>query len=224
MDIGTRLQARRGEFGLSVGELASQAGVALDRLAAIEGGQPPVARELGALSRALAVDVGTLLRGEERSPTRSVARFRGVDRSSGLTAGDLQLLAAASQLGVWLGGLARQLGRQVRLLALRQARPLSQGAHAGKEGGTLGSLVRDRLRRPAGPVQDVEALLADLGVHVGVGAFSTGEIDVVSLWERGGLPVVVIHRGSDRVRRVLSRRLVLAHELCHLVHDAGEGI
>jgi len=73
-----------------------------------------------------------------------------------------------------------------------------------------------------GPVRDLEKLLTQRGIHVAQVTFSSADLDAASLWERGSLPIILVNTRSARTRSTLSRRALLAHELCHLLHDSGE--
>lgn len=60
------------------------------------------------------------------------------------------------------------------------------------------------------------------GVHIARVSFSSANLDAASLWEEDALPVILLNERSPRSRSVLSRRALLSHELCHLLHDSGD--
>ncbi len=52
--------------------------------------------------------------------------------------------------------------------------------------------------------------------------FESNQIEAASLYEDGACPVVLLNDACARVVNRLSRRAILAHELCHLLHDGGK--
>lgn len=66
---------------------------------------------------------------------------------------------------------------------------------------------------------DVETLLASLGVSVADVALSDPSLDGGAVWGEGAAPVVFVNTGSRRASTAWGRRMVLAHELCHLIVD-----
>ena len=219
-----RIGQRRQEFGASVGEMASWSNLPEDRWRAIEAGESLNVVELGLVARALAVDPGTLLRGEEGSSRRSVARFRqaAVAVAARSRLAETRTLALAAELGRMGGGLHRLLGRPLALHDLRQTLPIREREEPWEEGYRLGAMARTRLGIPVGPITDVQATLEALGVHIATLPFSGPDLDAASLMEEGSMPILLLNQPSPRVARTLPRRATVAHELCHLLHDAGE--
>ncbi|MFF4424439.1 ImmA/IrrE family metallo-endopeptidase [Streptomyces sp. NPDC001549] len=81
--------------------------------------------------------------------------------------------------------------------------------------------MREEWDVPAGPIEDMVALLEDAGALVVVRDLCTTELDAVSQWPPGGYPLILLnsHAPGDR------SRFSLAHELGHLVMhgEPGEG-
>lgn len=221
--IQQRIRQRRKAFGASIGEMAEWAGLPAKRWESIESGQSFSVAELGRVARALAVDPGTFLRGEEGSPGRSVARFRqaagSVPESRMLEA---RTLALAAELGRIGGALHRLLAKPLPLAEIRRTSPISEREDPWKQGYRLGAAARKSLAIPVGPIVDLQATLESLGLHIATLPFSHEDIDAASLMEDGAMPVILLNRDSPRVASTLPRRATMAHELCHLLHDAGE--
>ncbi len=222
--IQQRIVQRRQEFGATVGDMASWASLPEERWRAIESGEALSVVELGRVARALAVDSGTLLRGEEVSARRSVARFRQavVSVPARSRTEETRTLALAAELGRIGGGLHRLLARALALSEIRQTMPISEREEPWEQGYRLGAMARDLLKIPVGPIADLRATLERLGTHIATLPFSGPEIDAASLMEEGSMPILLLNQNSPRVSRTLPRRATMAHELCHLLHDAGE--
>jgi len=90
------------------------------------------------------------------------------------------------------------------------------------QGYELGEAARDNMGIAAGPIANVEMTMNRLGIHVAYVSFSSVNIEGASLWETGSIPVILLNKKSSRVKYSLSRRAIIAHELCHLLHDGGE--
>ena len=219
--LNDRLRQRRTEFGATREEVARWAEVDPERLAEIERGSALRSWEFDAICRALAVDSGALAHGLDRTPKRSVARFKAA-RWIQPTPDDLRTLSLAAELGRIGGFLAHGVERPARLADLRSPEPIGDQAELWRQGYLLGERARRAMAPQPGPIHNLERLLAEWGVHVGRVEFASGELDAASLWEKGSLPIVLLNTKSNRSRSSLSRRAVLAHELCHLLHDSGE--
>ncbi|MGW2858180.1 ImmA/IrrE family metallo-endopeptidase [Streptomyces sp. NPDC001205] len=81
--------------------------------------------------------------------------------------------------------------------------------------------VREEWNVPAGPIDDLVALLEDAGALVVVRDLGTTDLDAVSQWPHGRAPLVLINSAASVDRS----RFSLAHELGHLImhHEPGEG-
>lgn len=221
-DIQRRIRDRREAFAAPIEAAARWAGLETERWRAIEAGAPLSVAELGRVARALAVDAGTLLRGEERSPHRTVARFRQAVPLAGPTVLEARTLALAAELGRIGGALHRLLGKSLPLAGVRKPVPVSDREEPWRQGYRLGEAARRSLGLPLGPVTDLERVLEVAGVHVATLPFSRSDVDAASLMEEGAMPVLLLNQTSSRIAQPLPRRAAMAHELCHLLHDAGE--
>lgn len=206
----------------SPAQVARWSGVPEARVAEIEAGDSMAAWELEELSRALAVDSGALARGEARNARRSLARFRIAADPTFLEPVDLRLLALAAEAGRIGGFLARELAQPMRLEELRQSRPIQEHEEPWKQGYRLGEAARSSLVPKPGPIPDLERVLEEWGIHFAGVSFQNDGLEAASVWEHGALPVILVNQSSPAARSSLSRRALLAHELCHLLHDSGE--
>lgn len=230
---GQILAERRRRFGFAVEEVARLAGVSPGEVTAIEAGTERVTmHQLEALGRALVFDPAALLRGETPPDARRLPgwfRSHAPDSPEAVPASDVRVLALAAELGE-IGEFLRGLVGEptLCLAALRSTAPIEDHEHAWRQGYELGARARARLEEldpSAGacdPLRSVQQTLERLGVHVASVALESWAHQAVSVWRPGAMPVVLLNVASDRVRRPLSRRAVLAHELAHLTHDGGE--
>lgn len=221
-DIQWRIRNRRKAFDASIEAMASWASLPAERWRAIENGAPLSVAELGHVARALAVEPGTLLRGEERSPRRTVARFRQAVPLPAPSILESRTLALAAELGRIGGALHRLLGKPLPLVNVRKSIPVSDREEPWRQGYRLGEAARRSLGIPVGPVIDLQKTLEAAAIHVATLPFSGADIDAASLMEEGAMPVLLLNQRSPRIARLLPRRAAMAHELCHLLHDAGE--
>ena len=220
--IQPRIRERREAFGASLQEMAELADPPEARWREIEAGAPVSATELFLICQALAVDLGSFLRGEERDPRRSVARFRQAVPLPGKKLLETRTLALAAELGRTGGGLYQMLGRELPLARVRQMRPVSPNEEPWKQGYRLGIQARKSLVLAGGPIPELQRTLEIAGIHVATLPFSQQEMDAASLVEPGAMPVLLLNSNSRRVNQVLPRRTAMAHELCHLLYDSGD--
>lgn len=225
---GEKIRQAREELGATLEELAAWSGLPAETIAAIEAGQPFSATTFEALCRGLAINPHDILSGPDRDPHRSIAWFRtqiAADAAAAtkpLAAADLRLLKTAAAVGSALGFLCELLGEKPRILSMRKLVPLDSREEPFWQGYLLGSAARLELEAKPGPIPSLRAYLEGLGVHIVEVPFSNRNIEGASLWPVDGLPIILLNQQSKRVQYSLSRRAILAHELCHLLHDGGE--
>ncbi len=221
--VGQRVGEHRKAYGFSLAELAGLSGLSGKRVGEIEAGRAPTAFELEALARGLAVDVRALLDEGVAVQKRSVARFRAPLGVTAIAPIDIRLLAKAAEVARVGASLATGLGRDWSALTKhRSITPVAANSEPWRQGYQLGAAAREGLVPGRGPIDSVQQVFEALGVHVAFVDFESDEIESASLFEAGSLPVVLLNQRSARVQRSLSRRAILAHELCHLLHDGGE--
>jgi len=226
VDFGSEIRTRRAAFALSVETIAKMARIAESRLEAIEAGEPPSTREVAAIAEALASDPARLAKGGEEDPRWSVARFRSGNGATKLDGIDLRLLAKGAEAGRILASLKKLLGEKAsKIPDLRHICATSPSMEPWRHGYMLGEKARlalssDKAPEEA-PIPSVQALLESLGVHVAAVDFLDLSIEAASIYELDAAPVVLVNRRTPRFD-YLPRRALLAHELCHILHDGGK--
>lgn len=219
--LAADIKERRLAFQLTIEAVARLAGLESQRLLAIEAGEiVPSTWELSVVAEALACDPAGLMRGGAEDPKRSVARFRGGQAAEGLTGGDLRLLARGAEAGRILAHLKSRLGEETsRIASSREVCAPSSRKEPWEDGYELGRVARELLF-PAGAIQSIQQLFEDAGIHVAEVRFEAN-VEAASLYEVGASPVILLNLGATRLAHPLARRAILAHELCHLMHDGG---
>jgi transcriptional regulator with XRE-family HTH domain/Zn-dependent peptidase ImmA (M78 family) len=220
--LGTTIRELRTEYGFSLDEVARLAALARERLERIEAGEPPTVRELAVIGNAFAVDPAALHSGRVTQSRRTVARFRAPTGVTELSGHDARLLALAAECGRIGAALARMLGRALPITAAREIRGINARPPAWKQGYTLGSAARQQLAPDHQALASVQGWMESVGVHVAMVEFESVDVEAASVFEPGAMPVVLLDARADRVKNPLSRRAILGHELCHLLHDGGE--
>jgi Zn-dependent peptidase ImmA (M78 family) len=216
-----RVLQRAREMGLDQ-DLANLSGLCEARVDGIRSGEPLSSSEFELICRALAVDSGAMYSGDASNPERSPARFRVASTIEGPSPTDVRVLALAAEQGRILGHLMDLLGRPVLLQRHRKIEGLSTTADLWREGYDLGESARDELAPGGGPLHDLPGLFNDFGVHVARVRLNLSVIDAASIWEPRAVPVVLVNSTSHVLTHPGPFRASLAHELCHLLHDAGE--
>jgi len=220
--IMARLFRRAKGIGLSQDEMVRFSGLSPERLAELAKGAVPSVYEYERLCRAVAVDPSALYLGRDCDPAQTPTRFRtafSIDRPS---AADIRQLALAAEQGRILAHLLRLQGKDVPLENYRRFKPVSSRTATWQQGYELGERARRDLGTPEGPILDLGRLLGRLGVHVALVRFSSQDLDAACVWEQGAVAVILLNRASPRVEHPGARRSTLAHELCHLLHDAAK--
>ncbi|MEZ4294179.1 MAG: ImmA/IrrE family metallo-endopeptidase [Polyangiaceae bacterium] len=222
--IGTSVLRQREGLGLSASIVAGDAGMSTARLREIESGQAPTTWEIAKLAHALGTDAAALWRGDnESSAKRSTARFRAPSGVNKLSPQDTRLLARLAEAGRILGYLRSQLGQPPSTISQNRAvKALDPQPEAWEQGYLLGAKARFALAPERRPILSIQACLESLGAHVATVELEATDILAASLYEPGAAPVIALNKRAARVRMPMSRRAVLAHELCHLLHDGGE--
>lgn len=91
------------------------------------------------------------------------------------------------------------------------------------QGYQLARAVRESLANSDGSL-DIDFLMGDLGIPVHDLALADVNIDGGCVCDRDHGPVVFVNPGSPRAATVWGRRVVLAHELCHLLFDRSAAV
>jgi Zn-dependent peptidase ImmA (M78 family) len=219
-----RVFQRGAEMGLT-DELALYSGLDSERLQAIRDGAQFSTTEYEQLCRAVAVDPVAMYQGKETRPQRIPARFRAAASQDSPSASDIRTLALAAEQGRILAHLVSLLNKDVPIAKYRKILGVNGTTELWREGYSIGEQARNLLRDEPGPIHEVEQLLRDLGVHVARITLSSSHVDAASVWEPQTVPVILLNQSSDQTRHPGALRATLAHELCHLLHDAdADGI
>ncbi len=219
---GQTIRALRNGYDFSITEVARLAALPPERLTAIESGSAPTVYELAMIGNALAIDPAALHAGTVRDPKRTVARFRAPQGVAELSGRDARLLALAAEAGRTGAHLSGLLDRPLSVASSRNVRGVAARPSAWKQGYSLGAAARFRFCPERGPLLSVQGWMESVGVHVAFVSLSSDDIEAASIFEPGAMPVVLLNQRAERVRNPLSRRAILGHELCHLMHDGGE--
>ena len=222
MSLAERIASARSVSGLDPAEIARLARVEPARLAAIEGGANLSASELIALADALGVSPATLLGTERTDPRRSAARFRAPCGLEEVSSADARTLARAAEAGRIHAFLWEKLGRPTSLVsAARKVTAITARPAPWRQGYVLGDAARLKLAPKEEPIASLQRWLEEAGVLVLELTLEATNVEAASLAETGASPVIILNRAVDRVRYAPARRAILAHELCHLLHDAN---
>ena len=217
----TTIKRARERVAIDIPELARRGDLQPDRLVAIEGGEAlPTIGELFGIARVLRIDFEALLRGQESPEPGAALAFRSRDAAWGaLSDADLGACERAlTQARMLLEGNAR-LGRT------RSARsgfkPDAPRPDVEKDVRELSALVRSNLGNADGKLPDLVTVCDALDVLIVEHHFASADVDAVAVTERGpgNGAALVVAQGSHAWRSLLRRRVLLAHELCHVLAD-----
>jgi Zn-dependent peptidase ImmA (M78 family) len=222
--LGELVRTQRSLVGLKLDDVAEQARVPAETLAAFEGGlQNITAAALDRISYVLAIDPRALREGRiERRPTASLffrqgafPDFREVE--------DRPSVAAAFDRALALVEINAILGRPPSLRA--RFEPEEPTPEAAMDGYRLASRVRGTLGNETDPVPDMAPLLEDqLDILVRVEPLASRRIDALSLKEaQTGAAAVILNATSERRANPNTARVDLAHELAHILFDPANG-
>jgi len=222
--VAQQILEHRRAFGFSSAEVAQLAGLAGARVGELERGASPTLYEVTAIARALAVEPKALLNSSELPDAkRSVARFRAPLGVTSISAHDMRLLAKAAEVSRICAYLLKEVGRSSSLIeSSRRVLSVYGQPEPWRQGYDLGELARQRLIPDMAPIASVQGSFEGLGIHIAFVTFDSKSIEAASLYEPNASPVILLNATSERVQREISRRAILAHELCHLLHDGGE--
>ncbi|GEM_PF-4598911 len=170
------------------------------------------------MATSLGTDVSSLLREGVAvgDPVRGAVRFRANEGLEGVPADDRRLLALAARVSATAGHVARELE-----LAFPLPAPAATAVTepAWRQGYALAEKVRVNLGL-VGPVHDLLGHFEGWGVQVAFVPFSLSDIHAAAVAQPGGLPTILVNTRSG-IRSQRAHRALLAHELCHLLHDAS---
>ncbi|NOY89651.1 MAG: ImmA/IrrE family metallo-endopeptidase [Deltaproteobacteria bacterium] len=224
IELAEHLKRQRRAIGLNEYKVADLAELSVERLRQIESGSAPTVWELNTLASALAVDPSALRSGKlDTDRRKSSARFRAPFGIEELTPQDARTLARAAEAARIHAFLRRLLGERSpsQVEAVRNVEGISSRGAIWEQGYSLGRHAREHLAPRHAAILSVQKLLESQGVLVLLVDLDSKAIDGASLYEQEASPTILLNRVSPRVRSRLSRRAVLGHELCHLLHDSS---
>ncbi len=220
-DIANRVFERAQAMEL-LDALPRLAGLSEERVNSIRAKGELSAAEYEQLCRALAVDPVIMYRGEETQPNRAPVRFRAAISGDRPNGEDIRVLALAVEQGRILAHLLALLGKPIELAHHRTIHSPSVAQETWREGYTLGEAARSALSSEPGPIHELGRLFRRLGIHVAHMSFTSPDVDAASIWDPHAVPIILVNKTSPLYAHPAARRSMLAHELCHLLHDAGE--
>lgn len=223
--VGNRTRKFREKVGFSADAVASNAGIPEQDLKEIEAGKRPAsAWQLHRVARALGT-VPEIFLGDEGvggDPARAPARFRtasafGVNPAPQ----DVRALSVAAEVGRVGAALMRLLGRGLHEALRPDSTPFKASMEDWEHGYELGERARLTFFRDGQvPIVSVQAALESIGIHVAVVEFQDDMVEGASVFERDALPIILLNSRCEKAGNPRARRALLAHELCHLLHDA----
>lgn len=212
---------------LSPSALALRAGLAADRVAAIEAARRGVSlAELDRVADALELDRDALAMGHVVERPRASTFFRQ-SAWQDYHAEDSALLDRVMDQARDLRAIDALLGPRKRSLRARFTPEPVRGeipAEAAREGHEKAIAVRAALRIPAAPLPELASLLEGrFDLTVWVLALRT-RVPALSLLDGDRGAATIVLNANDRARQEnpLLDRVHLAHELCHLLFDETE--
>lgn len=221
-ELPERIRSQREGIGYTPAALAERSELSPEALADFESGRrTPQFHELHRLAWALGLNPMALLdeMAPSQNPRLTPARFR-TQADASLAPDDRRLLALAAEVG----RVARALWTQVRSHPPRVrvgCTGIQEGKPAWSQGYTLGELARQQLIPGRAPILGLKDAVEDLGVHVAWVRFQDPKVEGACVAEKDALPVILLNIGAPRVKRPHTCRAILAHELCHVLHDGN---
>jgi Zn-dependent peptidase ImmA (M78 family)/DNA-binding Xre family transcriptional regulator len=197
--------------GWSQADLASAAGVTQGFVSKVENGLTELTTErLGAFAAALDCPLGLLTNHDAQQGIEVSCMFHRRRRSK-ITVAVAKKMEAVSHLtritvDALLDGVNTGLGPT---LALERMDIDDFDGDAAD----IARLLRARWRIPSGPLDNLHALLDDIGVVIVIRSLDSTAQDAFSTWPRGRAPLMIVRAGLPCDRE----RFTICHELAHVV-------
>jgi transcriptional regulator with XRE-family HTH domain len=225
VSIGQLLRDRRGALGLRRAEVAEQAHVPEEELAAFEEGRGNItAAAVDRLAYVLAVDPFALREGRiEKRPNASIFFFQRATFPDFRDVEDRPKVMDAFERALALIDVDALLGRPSSLrLDFPAEGPTPEAA---KDGYRLANRVRAALEREIAPMPDM-ALLLEERFDILVRAESLASTSISALTVKDnvrGAAAVILNVNNERRANPSTARVDLAHELSHVLFDPADG-
>ena len=218
--IGGVVQQARSQRGWPVSRLATEAGISIDVVEALELGRPGVTTvQLAAIARALAIDVRALRKGLQvaRAAPSVYLRHRNLQDFHD---SDCAILDEAVEHAHRLKELSALVATPSNPWTGRPvAAPHDRSDAAARHGYQLATEVRKHLNEPARPFEDLRHVVeARLGVVVLIRPLSSR----VACAVKTGDAAAIVLDASTYADRPVRAQGAIAHELSHLLHDPAE--
>ncbi len=219
--LGTRIKRWRTRLGYTTEVAACRSSIPVDFWRLVEEGEAsPSAFQLHQMAAAIDADPGQLVQGTGPvgDPVTGATRFRAAAGLAGVAAHDRRILARAAELG----RISWFLREALRLPRFDGSQSTPLRGEPWEQGYTLGVAARTALGLGRSPIPAVIPAFASSGIEVVVAKFSESSIEAASVNEPGASPVVIIN-STGRRAAARALRSSIAHELCHIMHDANDG-
>lgn len=216
----SRLEQTRNDLAFSVDEVAGAAGWSVSRQLEIERGDEPTDEEADVLTRLYGVDVEALVGGEDGDATRQPLRALLRGPSGPLSLDQRFEIAEVATIAREHRCLLAALGRRDRWPVVTDFRDDGDYTHPSQGSpDRLAAQVRQRLALDEGPIPSVsEVARRDLGILV-VWVDVEREVDAFALAGPDTGPVIALNASGAHTANAFSRRVTLAHEICHVLFD-----
>jgi Zn-dependent peptidase ImmA (M78 family)/transcriptional regulator with XRE-family HTH domain len=224
VSIGHLLRDRRDAMGLSRDQVAEQAHVPEEVLAAFEeSGGTITAAAVDRLAYVLAVDPFALREGRiEKRPTATVFFFQQSMFPDFRDAEDRPKLMKAFERALALVDVDAVLGRpKNRRLDFPAERPTPEAA---KDGYRLANRVRAVLGNESAPMLDMAVMLEEhFGILIRAESLASTSISALTVKDNiRGAAAVILNTNNERRANPSTVRVDLAHELAHVLFDPAD--
>lgn len=224
-DIGRVVAEARGQRRMALRALATKIAVDPEKLAALEAGRPGITTtEIRRLAEELELDSAALLlgRAEARPRTSIFLRHR---QQQDFAFGAEAVLDDALEAGRALRFLNRALGCVPSPSYWEKSEHTRPGREPAREGYRLANDVRVFLGIRVEPMPDLGVMLEEcFEIPVIVAALPSAAMTAVSVRDDGGACAVVLNANDpQRAQNPQLDRVLLSHELCHLIRDPSDG-
>lgn len=187
--------------------------------ALLDGSRQLTAATYQRLCNALVLDAGAFQQGVD-DPGMVPVRFRNSGHGTTLSGRDLRTLAMAARVGTILGQVNAEIERPVT--RWRKPRAVASRPAPWRQGYDLAERVRARWVGGNEPIADLQSWMQAQGIHVAWVSFDNSSIRAATVAQAKSVPVVLMNSSHQGLQHVGVVRSTLAHDLAHLIADAGD--